>query len=158
VHGIPVAAAEQAALALAPLAGPWARILFGAGLLGASLLAASVLPLATTYAVCEAFGWERGVNRSPREAPVFYGLFTALIAISAVAVLIPGIPLFPMMWLSQVLNAVLLPFVLLFMLRLANDPRIMKHWHNSWLTNVVTTALAVLIVLAALALLLAPLL
>ena len=158
VHGIRVDAAKQAALALAPLAGPWAGILFGAGLLGASLLAASVLPLATTYAVCEAFGWERGVNRSPREAPVFYGLYTALIAISAAAVLIPGIPLFPLMWLSQVLNAVLLPFVLLFMLSLANDPRIMKHWHNTWLTNVVTTVLAILIVLASLALLAAPLL
>ena len=158
VHGISVETAEQAALALSPLAGPWAKVLFGVGLLGASLLAASVLPLATTYTICEAFGWERGINRTADEAPMFYGLYTALVALGAAIVLIPGIPLFPLMWLSQVLNAVLLPFVLLFMLRLANDPRIMKHWHNTWLTNVVTTVLAILIVLASLALLAAPLL
>ena len=123
VHGIHVETAEQAALALAPLAGPWAKYLFNVGLLGASLLAASVLPLATTYAVCEAFGWERGINNQPQEAPVFYGLYTGLVALSAAVVLLPGVPLFPLMWLSQTLNAILLPVLLVLMLRLANDPR-----------------------------------
>jgi len=152
-HGIRVETAEQAALALAPLAGPWARQLFGIGLFGASLLAASVLPLATTYAVCEAFGWERGVDRNADEAPIFYGLYTSLIVLSSIVVLIPGIPLFPLMWLSQVLNAVLLPAILIFMLLLANDAHIMKNWRNSRLTNVLAAVLAAVITLATAALL-----
>jgi Mn2+/Fe2+ NRAMP family transporter len=152
-NGIRVETATQAALALAPLAGPWAKQLFGIGLLGASLLAASVLPLATTYAVCEVFGWERGIDRDADEAPVFYGLYTSLIVLSSIVVLIPGIPLFPLMWLSQVLNAVLLPLVMIFMLRLANDTQIMGNWRNSRLTNVLTAALAVVITVATVALL-----
>jgi NRAMP (natural resistance-associated macrophage protein)-like metal ion transporter len=150
--GIRVETATQAAEALAPLAGPWARQLFGIGLFGASLLAASILPLATTYAICEVFGWERGIDRQAEEAPVFYGIYTSLIALSAVVVLIPGIPLFPLMWLSQVLNALLLPVVVLLMLRLANDVRIMRRWRNSKLTNILAAALAVAITLATLAL------
>ncbi len=151
--GVRVNTATQAAMALAPLAGAWATQLFGIGLLGASLLAASILPLATTYAVCEVFGWERGVDRQAEEAPVFYGIFTALIALSAIVVLIPGVPLFPLMWLSQVLNAVLLPVVMLLMLRLANDVRVMRTWRNSTLTNVLAAVLALAITLATLALL-----
>jgi NRAMP (natural resistance-associated macrophage protein)-like metal ion transporter len=153
VQGIRVESAEQAALALAPLAGAWAEQLFAGGLLGASVLAASVLPLATTYVVCEAFGWERGIDHTPQEAPVFYGLYTAMIILSAAIVLIPGLPLFPLMWLSQVINAVLLPTVLVFMLLLANDVRIMKHWHNSRLSNVLAIVLALLVTAATLALL-----
>lgn len=152
-NGIRVETAQQAALALEPLAGQWARQLFGIGLFGASLLAASVLPLATTYAVCEVFGWERGISRSAREAPMFYGLYTLLIVVSAGIVLIPGIPLFPLMWLSQVLNAVLLPIVVVFMLRLANDAGIMKKLLNSRLTNVLAVVLAVVITLTTVALL-----
>ena len=152
-NGIRVETAKQAALALAPLAGPWARQLFGIGLFGASLLAASVLPLATTYAVCEVFGWERGINHTADEAPIFYGLYTSLIVLSSIVVLIPGIPLFPLMWLSQVLNAILLPLVMAFMLRLANDTGIMKKWRNSRLTNVLAAVLAAVITLATAALL-----
>ncbi len=152
VHGIQVETAEQAALALAPLAGPWAKYLFAIGLLGASLLAASVLPLATTYAVCEAFGWERGINRSTDEAPFFYGLYTVLIVLSALIVLIPGLPLFPLMWLSQVANAVLLPAVMIFMLILANDVRLMKQWRNSRMTNGLAVVLSVLVTVATVAL------
>ncbi len=152
VRGIQVDSAEQAAMALAPVAGPWAEILFGVGLLGASLLAASVLPLATTYAVCESFGWERGLDRTADEAPIFYGLYTALIGLSVVIVLIPGLPLFPLMWLSQVANAVLLPLVLVMMLSLANDARIMKTWTNARWTNVLVAIVAVLVTLATLAL------
>jgi len=143
--GIAVDSAEEAARALAPLAGPWAELLFAIGLLGASLLAASVLPLSTTYAVCEAFGWERGINRSHREAPIFYNLYTAQIVLSTILVLIPGLPLFPLMWLSQVANSVLLPFVLLLMLKLANNPRIMGDWRNGRISNTLATILAILV-------------
>ncbi len=151
--GIHVGNAEQAALALAPIAGAWAQKLFAAGLLGASLLAASVLPLSTTYAVCEAFGWERGINRQYRDAPLFYGLYTGQIVLSALIVLIPGIPLFPLMWLSQVANAVLLPAVMLLMLRLASNAAIMGSWRNGRTANVIGGASALLIALAAVALL-----
>ncbi|MBM4431733.1 MAG: divalent metal cation transporter [Chloroflexi bacterium] len=147
-RGIRVETAEQAALALAPLAGVWAKQLFGLGLMGASVLAAAVLPLATTYAVCEAFGWERGLDHSADEAPMFYGLYTGLIVLSAAIVLLPGLPLFPLMWLSQVLNAVLLPAVMVFMLILANDLRIMKYHHNSRLTNLLAIMLALLVSVA----------
>ena len=152
-RGIRVDSASQAAMALQPVAGQWARQLFGVGLLGASLLAASVLPLATTYAVCEVFGWERGIDRSAHEAPLFYGLYTLLIVLSAVVVLIPGVPLFPLMWLSQVLNAVLLPVIVVLMLRLANDTGLMKGWRNGRLTNVAAALLALAIAAATIALL-----
>ncbi len=151
-HGTPVETAEQAAMALAPLAGPWAEVLFGVGLLGASLLAASVLPLATTYAICEVFGWERGIDRSPDEAPAFYGLYTAQLVISSIVVLIPGLPLFPLMWLSQVANALLLPVILVVMMRLANNSRIMKGWHNTKPANVLIGVMTVLVTLAVVAL------
>ncbi len=145
VHGIRVDSAEQAALALEPLVGQWARYLFSAGLLGASLLAASVLPLSTTYAICEAFGWERGLDRRTHEAPVFYTLYGGIIIVSMLTVLIPGIPLFPMMWLSQTLNAIFLPVLLILVLKIANDERVMKGWTNSRLQNALTWGLTVLI-------------
>lgn len=151
-RGISVDSAEEAAMALAPIAGPWAEVLFGAGLLGASLLAASVLPLATTYAACEAFGWERGLNHAPREAPIFYGLYTGLIVLSALIVLIPGLRLFLLMWLSQVANAVLLPLVLVLMLKLANDSRLMRRWTNRRASNVMVVVLTVLVSAATVAL------
>ncbi len=150
--GIAVSSAEEAAMALAPLAGQWAEPVFAVGLLGASLLAASVLPLSTTYAVCGAFGWERGINHQRRDAPMFYDLYTAQIALSTFIVLIPGIPLFPLMWLSQVANAVLLPVVLYLMLRLANNRRLMGDWHNKRVANVLATVLGGLVALASLAL------
>jgi Mn2+/Fe2+ NRAMP family transporter len=152
VRGIAVQGAEQAAMALAPVAGHWAETLFGVGLLGASLLAASVLPLATTYALCESFGWERGLDRSPGEAPLFYGLYASFIVLSVLIVLIPGLPLFALMWLSQVANAVLLPAILLLMLILVNDRRIMRTHHNHRITNLIVGSVAVVITLATLAL------
>jgi len=147
VHGTHVETAEQAALALAPLAGPGAKYLFSVGLLGASLLAASVLPLSTTYAVCEAFGWERGIDNRRQEAPVFYGLYTGLVMLSAAVVLLPGVPLFPLMWLSQALNAVLLPVLLVLMLRLANDRHLMGEYRNRRVGNVLAWGMTGLIVL-----------
>jgi Mn2+/Fe2+ NRAMP family transporter len=143
--GIAVESAEEAAVALEPLAGPAARYLFSAGLLGASLLAASVLPLSTTYAICEAFGWERGLNQRSKEAPIFYSLYVAMIVLSVLVVLVPGIPLFPIMWASQALNAVLLPVLLILVLKLANDRRVMGDWCNSRLQNVLAWGLTVLI-------------
>ena len=157
-HGIRVETAEQAALALAPLAGQWAKQLFGIGLLGASLLAASVLPLATTYAVSEAFGWERGIDRSSTEAPMFYGIYTALIVLSSTFVLIPSLPLFPLMWLSQIANAVLLPAIMVFMLILANDVYLMKRWRNTRTNNWAAGTLAVLVTISTVAMLAVPLL
>ncbi len=152
VHGIRVESAEQAAMALAPVAGRWAEWLFAGGLVGASLLAAMVLPLATTYAVCGAFGWERGLDQSSRDAPAFYGLYAGQIVLSALIVLIPGVPLFPLMWLSQVINAVLLPITMVLMLLLANNPALMNTWKNGRVTNVLAIGLSVLVTIATVAL------
>lgn len=153
VYGISVQSAEQAAMALEPLAGSWAKILFSAGLLGASLLALSVLPLSTTYAFCEAFGFERGLNRSIKEAPIFYSIYAGIIGISVVIILIPGIPLFPIMWLSQSLNAILLPILLILVLKLSNDTQLMGDWKNKRLQNVLAIVLTILISLVTLSLL-----
>ena len=153
VHGIAVESAEQAAMVLEPLAGSWAKILFSAGLLGASLLAVAVLPLSTTYAVCEAFGFERGLNRKFNEAPVFYFMYIGIIAISVLIVLIPGIPLFPIMWLSQTLNAVLLPVLLVLVLKLTNNDQLMGDWKNKRFQNILAVGLTVFISLVTLALL-----
>ncbi|MBC7264480.1 MAG: Nramp family divalent metal transporter [Chloroflexi bacterium] len=147
IHGIQVETAEQAAVALAPLAGQWAQLLFSLGLLGASLLAASVLPLSTAYAICEAFGWERGINTEFREAPLFYSLYAGMLILGGIVVLLPGIQLFPLMWLSQTLNAILLPVILVLMLRLANDRGLMGRWVNSRPTNALAWVTTVLIAL-----------
>ena len=149
---------EQAAMALEPLVGVGARYLFAAGVLGASLLASSVLPLSTAYAVCEAFGWERGLDQRPREARIFYGLYAGIIVLSVLVVLIPGIPLFPLMWLSQSMNAILLPVLLILVLKLVNDRRIMGTWTNSRLQNGFVWALTLVIGLITLVLLASPLL
>lgn len=145
IAGIPVESAEQAAMVLEPLAGNWAKILFSAGLLGASLLAVSVLPLSTTYAFCEAFGFERGLNRKFSEAPVFYSIYTLIIAISVIIVLIPGIPLFPIMWLSQTLNAIFLPLLLVLVLKLSNNEQLMGDWKNGRLQNIFAIILTIFI-------------
>lgn len=152
-RGIAVETAEQAAMALAPVAGRWAEVLFGVGLVAASLLAASVLPLATTYAVCEVMGWARGLNQRRADAPAFYGMFAGLIVVSALVVLIPGLPLFPLMALSQVANSLILPVVLVVMLMLANNVRVMGTWRNGRAVNIITGILAVLVAAASLALL-----
>jgi Mn2+/Fe2+ NRAMP family transporter len=157
VHGIHVETAEQAALALAPLAGPWAKYLFTIGLMGATLLAGSVLPLATTYALCEAFGWERGIDSQPKEAPAFYGIYTTLVALSAAVVLLPNLPLFPLMWITQALNAIFLPVVLVLMLRLANDAQLMGEYRNNLMINILAWGITALIVVITLVLFTVPL-
>ena len=151
--GISVENAEQAAMVLAPLAGDAARVLFSAGLLGASLLALSVLPLSTTYAFCEAFGFERGLNRRFHEAPAFYGIYAGIIAVSVIIVLIPGIPLFPIMWLSQTLNAVFLPVLLVLVLKLSNNEGLMGSWKNKRFQNILAGGLTGFISLVTIALL-----
>jgi NRAMP (natural resistance-associated macrophage protein)-like metal ion transporter len=151
--GVAVETAADAAQALRPLAGSYCALLFAFGLFNASIFSASVLPLATSYSVCEAFGWETGVNKRVREAPHFYGLYLGLIVVGAAIVLVPGIPLLPVMYLSQVANGVLLPVVLVFMLRLANRPDLMGGQVNSpamnavtWVTVVAMGALSVALV------------
>jgi Mn2+/Fe2+ NRAMP family transporter len=118
------------------------------------MLAASVLPLSTAYAVCGAFGWERGVSRSWSEAPIFNTLYTALIVIGAAFVLIPGLPLIQVIVATQFLNGVLLPVVLIFVLKLVNDRELMGEYTNNRVFNVLsyaTTAVLVLLTLALLA-------
>ncbi len=154
--GIIVEDAKQAAMALEPLAGEGAKVLFTIGLLGASMMAVSVLPLSTTYAITEAFGFERGLNKSIKEAPFFYGTFAAIILISLLVVLIPGIPYFPLMIASQVLNAVLLPAILILILRMANDEKIMGKYKNSKLTNILAWAITALIIVVTVIMLIEP--
>ena len=139
------------ARALVPVAGRFAGILFGIGLVGASLLAGSVVPLSTSYAVTEAFGFERGVDRGIGEAPAFFGIFTFLIVVGALAVLIPGVPLVPMILLSQDVNGLILPAILVYMLVLVNDRRLMGRYVNRRLANAVAgVTIAGLILLTAL--------
>ncbi|HEY1292425.1 MAG TPA: divalent metal cation transporter [Chloroflexota bacterium] len=152
VNGVVIDTAEDAARALEPLAGPYAYLLFGLGLFGASMLAASVLPLSTAYAVCGAFGWERGVSRSWSEAPIFNGLYTALIVIGAAFVLIPGLPLIQVIVATQFLNGVLLPVVLIFVLKLVNDRELMGEFTNNRLFNILSYATTGILVLLTLAL------
>jgi Mn2+/Fe2+ NRAMP family transporter len=151
--GIQVTSAEDAAQALEPLAGPYARILFALGLFGASMLAASVLPLSTAYAICGAFGWERGVSYSWGEAPVFNALYTALIVLGALFVLVPGLPLIQVILATQTLNGVLLPVVLLFVVRLANDREILSEYTNSRAFNVLAYGTTVVLIVLTVALL-----
>ncbi len=146
VHGITIESAKDAALALGPLAGRWAQWLFALGLLNASLFSASILPLATSYYVCEAFGFEAGVNRSWKEAPVFYWLYTLLIIIGAAVILIPNMPLILVMFWSQVVNGVLLPFVLIFMLILINNKDLMGDYVNNWTFNIISWVTVVIMI------------
>ena len=145
--GIAVNGAEDAASALAPLVGPYAEALFGAGLVGASFLAACVLPGITSSAICEAFGWERGADRSWQEAPVYRGIITAIIFLSAVIVIVPNVNLFGIMMLAQVVNGVLLPVLLVFMVLIAGDRHVMGRFANGRVWNGLTwfTIIAVVI-------------
>jgi NRAMP (natural resistance-associated macrophage protein)-like metal ion transporter len=155
VNGVVIDSAADAARALEPLAGPYARLLFGLGLFGASMLAASVLPLSTAYAVCGAFGWERGVSRSWSEAPAFNGIYTALIVLAAAFVLLPGLPLIQVIVATQFLNGLLLPIVLIFVLRLINDKDLMGKYTNNRVFNILsygTTAILILMTIALLVL------
>ena len=140
----------QAAIALRPFAGRFASLLFAIGLINASLLSAAILPLATSYNVCEGLGFESGIDKRFAEAPVFYWLYTLLIGGGAAVVLIPNLPLFKVLIYSQVVNGVLLPFVLVYMLLLINRPRLMGVFKNGRWQNVAawTTAVTVIVIAA----------
>jgi Mn2+/Fe2+ NRAMP family transporter len=142
--GIRVSSAEAAAQALVPLAGASAGLLFAVGLCGASLLGAVVMPLSTSYAICEAFGWESGISKNFREAPVFMSLFTLLLVLGAVVVLIPGISLIPLIISAQIANGILLPIVLIFIVRLATDRRLMGDAVNGRVTTILGWGVAAL--------------
>ena len=128
--GIKIESAKDAALALAPLAGKYCSALFAFGLLNASLFAASILPLSTAFVVCEGMGWENGVNKKFSEAPQFYLLYSILIFAGAGFILLPNLPLFSIMFVTQVLNGILLPFILIFILIIINDKKIMGEYVN----------------------------
>jgi Mn2+/Fe2+ NRAMP family transporter len=147
VKNIPITGAAEAALALQPLAGEFAFVLFGIGLLNASLLAASILPLATSYTLCEAFGWEAGVNSSFREAPMFHSLYAFSIAFGALVALLPGLPLFSVMLFSQDVNGVLLVVVLIFAIRIASDKQVMGDFVNGRFGNTVAWATSAALIL-----------
>ncbi len=155
-QGIKIETAKDAAQALAPLAGAYCTWLFAFGLLNASLFAASILPLSTAYTICEAFGWESSVNHKFTEAPQFYWLYSLMIFLGAAIILFPNMPLVAIMFYSQVINGMLLPFILIFMLLLINDRRIMGDYVNSkfmngvtWLTVGVLIMLSVAMVISA---------
>jgi NRAMP (natural resistance-associated macrophage protein)-like metal ion transporter len=146
--GIQIVGAEDAALSLKPLAGEYAYILFAVGLANASLFSGCILPLVTTYYICEAMGWEAGTGKSFKEAPQFLILYTVIIILGASIVLIPDLPLIKVMWFSQIINSLLLPVIFLFMLKLINDKELMGEYVNSRATNVITyTATALLSIL-----------
>ncbi len=151
--GIRIDTAADAARALVPFAGNFATVLFGIGLLGASLLAAGVVPLTTSFAIANAFGWESGVNRSLDEAPVFYSIFTVLIVMSATITLTPAISFIKLLIGFSLINGLLLPIQLIYMMRLANNSQIMGKYTNgkvfnffAWGTTVFVSTAALLFV------------
>ena len=145
-HGLRIETAEDAARALGPLAGSYASTLFALGLLNASVFAAAILPLSTAYVVCEALGFESGVSHGLREAPVFFSIYTAMIALGAAVILLPIKSLVQAMMASQTLNGVLLPVILLVMLRLVNDKRQMGRFANGPVLNAITYVLVAVLI------------
>ena len=143
--------AAQAAVALRPLAGQFAALLFAVGLVNAALLSAAILPLATAYNICEGLGVESGVNKRFSEAKVFYWLYTFLIAGGAGVVLLPRIPLIKVILFSQVLNGVLIPFVLIFMIKLINRKDLMGDYRNSATANVIAWSTSVIMIVLTIA-------
>jgi NRAMP (natural resistance-associated macrophage protein)-like metal ion transporter len=139
--------ASEAATALAPLAGKFAALLFGVGLINAALLSAAILPLATAYNICEGLGVESGINKKFSEAPTFYWIYTLLIGGAAGLVLIPRLPLIKLILFSQVANGMLLPFVLIFMLKLVNKSELMGNQKNSLFANTIAWATSVIMIL-----------
>ena len=155
VHGEHIESAAEAARALRPLAGPYAEMLFAIGLFGASMLAAGVLPLATAYSISEAFGFEKGVSSSFREAPIFLGVFTFLVVLGATVAMIPGLSLIHVLIVTQVINGVLLPVVLIAVLKLVNNRELMGTHVNgpvyniaAWLTTIIVSLLSIMVIIS----------
>ena len=143
--GIQISDAADAARALEPIAGQWSTVLFASGLVAASFLAACVLPGVTSSAICEAFGWERGVDRGWNDAPAFRGIYTAMIVIGVVVTLIPDVSLISIMLVAQFVSGVLLPVILIFMVRILNSKRIIRSYANKRLLTVLVWALIVVV-------------
>jgi Mn2+/Fe2+ NRAMP family transporter len=156
-QGVVVESAQEAARALEPLLGVAARYLFGVGLFAVSTLAAGVLPLATAYVVCEAFGFESGLDTSFREAPVFNGIITFFMFVPAAVAMIPGLPLVKVILVAQSLNGVLLPVILLFTLSMVNNPRVMGEHVNGRVRNVIAWGFSIVLIGLSAALVLSPL-
>jgi Mn2+/Fe2+ NRAMP family transporter len=146
VRGIQVNNVADVSAALLPLAGQYASVLFAFGFLNASLFAASILPLSTAYVVSEGLGLEAGVSKSFREAPVFHGLYLGIIVVGALVIMIPNAPLLSILYFSQVVNGILLPIVLIFMLVIINDKSVMGEHVNSRIYNYITGATAIIMI------------
>ena len=150
--GIRINEASEAADALRPLAGNYASLIFAISLANASLLGAIIVPLATAYYICEAMGWERGVNKTFREAPQFMWIYTIIIGASAFFILLPGSPLVFLMVLSAVVNGLLLPFVLVYAISLVNNTRLMGEYVNSKTYNYISWGTIITIIVLTVAL------
>jgi NRAMP (natural resistance-associated macrophage protein)-like metal ion transporter len=157
VAKVDVKSIDEVGQALVPFARGYASVLFATGLFGASVFGAVILPISTSFTICEAMGWEHGLNRRYSEAPAFYGIFTFILVVGAVIILIPGAPLLFMMRLSQVAQGIVLPFFLFFLIRLASSPRLMGHHANARWLNAVSWAGAVVLALMSIYLLVSPL-
>ena len=155
-ENVAVQSAQDAARALEPLVGRMAEILFGIGLLNVSILASGILPLATAYVVCEAFGFESGLDRGFRDAPVFNGILTVFIFIPAMVAMIPELPLVPVIMVAQTLNGMLLPIVLIFALKMVNDPDVMGEYTNTTPRNIIAWAFTIVLIALSAALLASP--
>jgi len=147
--GLNIESAKDAALALGPLAGKYASVLFALGLLNASLFSAAILPLSTSYTVCEAFGWENSISRDLKDAPIFFGIYTALIILGAGIILLPIQSLIKAMMISQTFNGVLLPVILILMLVLINDKRLMGKFINGRIFNILAWVTVIVLILLA---------
>lgn len=146
LHGLKIATAADAAMALKPLVGQYASSLFAFGLFNASLFGACILPLSTAFYICEGMGWESGVDKDFEQAPQFFWLFSIIIAISAGLILIPNAPLLGIMFISQVVNGAVLPFVLIFMLKLINDKNLMGSYVNGLAFNSIACLTVVIMI------------
>ena len=144
--GVRIETVKDAALSLKPLAGKYCTYLFAFGLVNASLFAASILPLSTTYLICEGLGWEVGIDKKFVEAPQFYGFYSLIIFLGAGIVLYPNFPLIPIMYFSQVINGMVLPFILIFMLLLINDKKLMAEHTNGPLFNTIAWATTIVMI------------
>jgi len=157
-NGIQVNNVVDISKALVPLAGQYAGLLFAFGFLNASLFAASILPLSTAYYVCESLGFEAGVSKGFREAPVFHGLYLGLIIFAVIIIMLPNVPLLSILYLSQVANGILLPFLLILMLLIINDKRIMGEHVNSTIFNIISWATVIIVMSLSVALVITTLL
>jgi Mn2+/Fe2+ NRAMP family transporter len=157
VNGITINEAKDAALALKPLAGQLASSLFALGLFVASIFSATILPLATAFYVCEAFGFEAGIDKKWDEAPEFYFLYTGILILAAGIILIPNAPLITISIWTQVLNGILLPVVLICMMLLVNNKKIMGRHVNKPIINIVGWTTVTILVVLSLMLLVSPL-